>query len=57
MIIDDAKDASLNASAIKTTLKSLLYDDARRNLMTTAVYPTPLTLPSTSPLGRVFQRR
>jgi len=36
LIIDDAKDASLNAAAIKTTLKSLLYDDAQRNLMAQA---------------------
>jgi len=36
VIIDDAKDASINAAAIKTALDSLLYDDARRSLMAEA---------------------
>jgi len=33
LIIDDAKDAKLNAKAIKTPLESLLYDDAKRAKM------------------------
>jgi UDP-N-acetylglucosamine--N-acetylmuramyl-(pentapeptide) pyrophosphoryl-undecaprenol N-acetylglucosamine transferase len=36
LIIDDAKDARRNALAIKTSLHSLLYDDARRGLMAEA---------------------
>lgn len=36
LIIDDAKDASCNAAAIKTELHSLLYDDARRASMAEA---------------------
>ncbi len=36
LIVDDVKDATQNAAAIKNVLGSLLYDDALRDRMTDA---------------------
>jgi UDP-N-acetylglucosamine--N-acetylmuramyl-(pentapeptide) pyrophosphoryl-undecaprenol N-acetylglucosamine transferase len=54
VIIDDAKDASINAAAIKNALSSLLYDDSRRSLMAEASHVAGKPLAADAIAGEIL---